>query len=281
MNTDTHKHNKLRKELVIIRGVTGAVGSAILERYGRRKQAVIYGISREARPWQDFIDKQSSRLFVATVICSVDATEEACQSFVEAIDLEQFRRVTYIHGVGSYRFEIDASGSFVVENDQDSDGVNDECLLLSYHLFRWMMQPLIDKFSGRIDGVIFGGLADKHLPRILHSWCSAMKRTEGYMREKAGERVRMFWFDISSVLCPHELLTRPFVFSHTDADPRSWLSPSELAKTVLGVLRNKRTQGSLLVTEVFRPWTNYFEEYYSDEYMVPRRLAETRGPGYR
>lgn len=263
-----------KHQLVIIMGVTGAIGSALLEQYGQKKNVVIYGISRKALSWQNFISQENAKLYPETFVCSMGLAEADCRMFIEAIDFKQFSRVTYIHCVGAYLFEIDKSGAFITENDLDEDGINDHVKHLSYDLFRWITQPLMCKMERKIDGAIFGGIADNHEPRIIQSWWRTMEKVEAYMRNIACERIGMFRFNISSVFCPHELITRPFVFIHTDADRLAWLTPHKLAAKVIYVVSSNRNGGHHKL-DVFNLWKGYFEGYYTDEYMVPRRIAET------
>ena len=262
-----------KKSLVIINGVTGAIGTALLEQYGRLKNTVILGISRRAMKAEEFIDPLTGKIYASTCICSLsDITETDCENFVNLIDFEKFSKVTYIHCIGTYLFEIDHDGHFMVTDDFDRDGINDRYMRLSYELFRRMTVPLIRNTRSPLVCTIFGSLADRHHPRIIQSWWRTMSNTEEFMKASASDRVCMFKFNISSVFCPHELLTRPYVFVNTTADPRSWLSPYRLAIKVRQSIRG--SSGSYHEEDIFNPWNDFFPEYYRDEHMVPRRLAE-------
>lgn len=264
-----------KKKLVIIAGITGAIGTALLEQYGSKKNTVVFGISRRARKVEDFIDPKTGKIYAATLICSLSQISEGCcDDFVSLIDFEKFSEITYIHCIGTYLFEIDKDGHFIVSNDKDKDGINDECMMLSYNLFQWMTKPLIARTKTRISCVIFGGLPDKHRPRIIQSWWKTMILVEEYMKNIADKRVGMHVFNISSVLCPHELMTRPYVFVNTEADPQAWLLSSQLAKLVRKKLC--REKGGYYKSDIFNPWAGFFSEFYLDEHMVPTKLAEVQ-----
>lgn len=264
----------MRKKLVIIAGVTGAVGTALMAEYGKWKDVVMVGISRQGLRWADFISHTTGKLPIASFICSLDAlNKEECDSFIAALDFEKFSEIVYCHCVGLYLFEIDRRGFFILENDHDKDGINDECLKLSYHFFRWMTRPLMEKSQVRLSCAIFGSLADRHQPRIIQSWWKAMRKVERYMEKSADKRVTMAHFSISSIFCPHELLNRPYVFVNTEAESQAWLSPFRLSSIVRKYL--KIWKGGYHQMDVYNTWSGFFDGFYSDTHMVPRRLAET------
>jgi hypothetical protein len=259
------------KRLVIISGITGAIGSALLAIYGTKKNSVIYGISRQAVAYENFINKKTGKLFCSTFVCSLTGAEESCGEFVSLIDFNQFSEVIYIHALGVYPFEINEKGAHVIENDDDRDGIDDRCTLLSYDIFRWITSEIISRTKSTVKFITFGGLADKHQPEIISSWWQTMEKVEHYMKEVADGRIGMYKFNISSVLCPHELITRPFVFVNTEADYQSWLLPSQLAKRVLKELLEI---GGYHEFDVYNPWKGFFPNYYANENMVLRRLRE-------
>jgi len=253
---------------------TGAIGSALMEKYGQKKNVVIFGLTRKALSWRDFVGSKAGKLPLVTFLCSVAFDIQDVADFIGNINFEEFSRVTYVHCVGAYLFEIDSEGHFEIEGDNDKDGINDVVKFLSYDVLSLFSKNIILRAKNNIDCVIFGGLADRHQPRILYSWWNTMEKTEAFMKENASGKVGMFKFDISSVFCPHELLMRPFVFTQTDADQTAWLSPSMLASEVVRTL-NVNNHGGFHKNDVFRHWEGFSAEYYMDQQMVPRRLAET------
>ena len=263
---------KVKKDLVIITGVTGAIGSALLEQYGQRKNTVIVGITRKSQTWKNFINKKTGKIYCGTLLCAVEFEEKEVKNFIAHIDVEEFARVTFIHCVGDYQFEVDSVGNFTTENDKDGDGINDLVKFLSYDLFKWFAGNLMRKTKSQLDFVIFGSLADKYEPQSFKSWWQTMKKTEHFMSSVITEKIGFFRFDISSVLCPHELITRPFVFTHTDADQTSWLSPSKLASEVIRALDT--SNGGFHKNDMFEHWDGFSSDYYQDEKIVPRRLLE-------
>ena len=92
------------KTLVIINGVTGAIGTAALARFSREDNITIYGLSRKANSFSSF--EIDGHLPTNTLICSIgDVTDrENCTQFVQSINTEAFNKIIYIHAVGFYPF---------------------------------------------------------------------------------------------------------------------------------------------------------------------------------
>ncbi|MFH0969253.1 MAG: hypothetical protein V1804_01975 [Patescibacteria group bacterium] len=260
------------KKLVIISGITGAIGSAILAVLGSKKNTIIYGISRQAINYGNFVNLKTGRFYLATFICSLPRMDEkSYRNFINSVDFREFSEVVYIHTLGVYPFEINEKGEHVIENDSDGDGIDDRCTLLSYDIFKWVTSEIIKRTSIPVECVTFGGLADRHQPEIIGSWWRTMEKVETYMRKVADNRISMYKFNISSVVCPHELITRPFVFANTEAEHQSWLSPNQLAKMIF---RELRKGGGYYESDVYNYWKGFSPDYYSNEKMTKRRLAE-------
>jgi len=260
------------KNLVIISGITGAIGSALLAEYLKKQNTFVYGISRKAQALQSLLVDE--KLPLSTLICSIgEASQQAVKTFVDHIDWKNIRSVTYIHAIGHYPFEVDIKGNFVVENDKDSDGINDMCLFLTYTLFKLFILNIKSHFSKKFTAVVFGGIADKYKPKAHTSWWTVMQKTKDWMIEnKAVAQFRVL--NISSVICPHEIITRPFVFSGTDANPKFWLKPCEVAKEVL-LMNSAYTKDKDFIEENFyHRLPGFNESYYDNKFFTPRKVSE-------
>lgn len=263
--------NNTKKRLVIISGVTGAIGGALLTVFGHRKNTIVYGLSRKAEPVNLFL--KNDKLPIATLACSI-GDDMDFESLFQKIDVENVRDITYVHCVGLYPFEVDRNGSIVVSNDNDGDGVNDEVHKLTYLSFVNATSMLQKYWKGKLSCAIFAGLADKHHPSGHKSWWTTIEKVKNYMRRSVGtnENLSMIVFNISSVLCPHEVITRPFVFVHTDADPRFWLNPYELARFVVSKLTSVTGYHEF---DKFKSKPGFDENsYYKDEVFTPRKVKE-------
>ena len=261
------------RSLVIVSGVTGAIGSAVLAEYGRKKNVVIYGISRQASNMRQFINRDTRKLHQRTLICSIDeVTEKSYQDFISLIDFSGFSEVIYVHALGLYPFEVDHNGNYVTENDYDGDGINDKCMFLTYTLFKTVTSKIAELTNVPLKCAIFGGLSDKHNPRAHKSWNHVIEKAKKYMMASAKKNISMLALNISSVICSHELITRPFAFINTDADHTYWLSPWEVGRKVAKELG--RMEGGYCETEIFNHNPNFRNGYYNDKNFTPRKVLE-------
>lgn len=259
------------KTLVIISGVTGAIGSAILAEYAKEKNNVIYGISRKALPIESFLN--NGKLPPKTLICSIGESLDFDLLF-RSVEYS-FKEVIYIHALGLYPFEVNSKGKISIEKDFDKDGVNDEVTKLTYQAFVSATQRLEKHWKGRVKCIIFGGIADKYRPDVHQSWWKTIEKVKEYMRNasKINRNVSMVVFNISSVLCPHEIVTRPFVFANTDADQTYWLSPYDLARFV--VKKISRISIGFHEFEKYKVKPNFKPDiYYNNKSFTPRKVKE-------
>ncbi|MES2060035.1 MAG: hypothetical protein V4438_03330 [Patescibacteria group bacterium] len=262
------------KTLVIINGVTGAIGTACLARFSREIDTTIIGLSRKAKPYYEFV--RDGHLPDKTIICNVGdpITESGCKSFVGAIDHVLYEKIIYVHALGVYPFEIDIDGNVKVSNDADGDGIDDKVVELSYNAF-FAMVTAIRSANKPLDALIFGGVADKHKPAVHKSWWTVMQIVKENMKKivQEGTDTNFFVLNISSVICPHEILTRPFVFEDTNADPRFWLMPHEVAEEVANLTLSDTNQG-FIEQDLFHKADYYQDDYFTEEKFTDRKKAE-------
>lgn len=262
------------KILVIINGVTGAVGTACLARFSREHNLTIYGLSRKANFFNIFV--KNEKLPDNSLICSIGdiANKNDCNKFVEAINISLYEKIIYIHAVGVYPFEIDSNGNIKVSNDDDNDGIDDRVLNLSYNAF-FAMSDELRKTSKSINSIIFGSIADKYEPIIHKSWWTVMKKIKENMNKIILEdkNINFFILNISSVICPHEIITRPFVFQNTNANPHFWLMPHEVAEET-AMLTFSDLNKRLTEQDLFHNADYYQDDYFSDSKFTERKKSE-------
>ena len=104
-----------------------------------------------------------------------------------------------------------------------------------------------------------------------------MKMTKKYMQKVAGKDSAMHLVNISSVLCSHEIATRPFVFIDTDADPAYWLAPAELATYLEKEMGKRNFFNGFHEHEVFKKRPDITHEYFSVKVFKERKMSELFG----
>lgn len=266
-----HNMEKNKKKIVIISGITGAIGSALFAEYGQDQNTVIYGISRKALPFESFL--KEGKLPLKTLICSIGSLNDYSELF-KHINYD-IGEIIYVHSLGLYPFEVNREGAITIENDSDKDGVNDDVTKLTFNAFVSATQNLQKYWKGISKCILFGGIADKYRPSVHQSWWKTIERVKEYMKieTRNNPNLSMSVFNISSVLCPHEVITRPFVFTDTDAEQAYWLHPYDLTRFVA-----RETEK---VKPGFREFERYnikpgfsSDTYYEDQHFTPRKVKE-------
>jgi len=261
------------KTLIIINGVTGALGAACLARFSREHGTTIVGLSRQAQKVDTFC--ANGYLPDNTLICSIGdiSSKEACKSFSQKIDKSFYEKIIYIHAVGVYPFELDTTGNIHVSNDNDNDGIDDRVVKLSHDAF-FAMTEALEGVGLPVRALIFGGIADKFKPAVHKSWWTVIEKTKDRMKKEAEQKNKTSFFvlNISSVICPHELITRPFVFQNTNADVSFWLMPHEVAEQVAALVFSKRN--GFVEDRLFHKADYYEEDYFADPKFTKRKKAE-------
>lgn len=102
---------------------------------------------------------------------------------------------------------------------------------------------------------------------------AAERKLIWHLNEEKLLGVKISLVNISSVLCPNELISRPFVFSATDADPMYWLQPAEVAQFLESLMQKKQRQ-NFKEYELFKKKPGFDPEYYTDEKFTPRKIKE-------
>lgn len=261
------------KTLVIINGVTGAIGSACLARFSREHDTSIWGLSRKTPPAETFCINEY--LPDNTMIFSIgDITSKTdCDNFAKKINTKLYEKIIYIHAVGVHPFELDDAGNIHVSNDNDNDGVDDRVMNLSYNAF-FAMTEALNGVNLPIKALIFGSIADKFKPAIHKSWWTVMNMIRERMKSEVAQKKNISYFvlNISSVICPHEIITRPFVFQNTNADLFFWLMPHEVAEQVVSLVFSSRS--GFAEDELFHKADYYEDDYFADAKFTKRKKAE-------
>ncbi|MEN9558365.1 MAG: hypothetical protein RL141_734 [Candidatus Parcubacteria bacterium] len=260
------------KNLVLINGVTGAIGSACLAQFSRNPNNTIYGFARRARIYQFFL--KNGAMPDATLVCSLGSDIiRGLRDLLSKVDRSQYERVVYVHALGVYPTEIDMDGVIRVSNDHDEDGIDDRVMTLSYEVFFGALDTLV-QMELPTQAIIFGGLSDKHQPLVHQSWWKVMEKMKKRGMEVVGAQsgFGLTLLNVSSVMGPNDLMTRPFVFRDTDATAHCWLMPHEVAEAVERLTSGDRT--GFQECELFHRAGYFKQGYYEGEGFTDRKKRE-------
>ncbi len=271
----------MKKQLYIIPGISGAVGNALLAQVLQDPHAVVYGVSREAKAYTGFINPETEFLYPKTFICSLGSIQDAqIKDFVTSIDFSSFNKVMCVHALGHFPFEINKKGEHVVNHDYDGDGINDITLDLSCRIFKSFtteIRKVTNKEKKPFASVLFGSIVDQYRLKEHESWWKVMKMTKKYMHKAAGKHSAMHLVNISSILCSHEIATRPFVFIDTDADPAYWLAPAELATYLEKEMKKRNFFSGFHEHVVYKKRPDITHGYFSAKVFKERKMSELFG----
>ncbi|MEK9158016.1 MAG: hypothetical protein AAB638_02435, partial [Patescibacteria group bacterium] len=184
-----------------------------------------------------------------------------------------YEKIIYIHSVGVYPFELDDAGNIHVSHDEDGDGIDDRVMKLSYEAFFSMVESL-KEIGLPVTSLVFGGIADKFRPAVHKSWWTVMERVRLRMKEelKNNTSISFFILNISSVICPHELITRPFVFQKTNANEIFWLMPHEVAENVVSLVFSNKNR--FVEDDLYHKADYYEDDYFTANKFTKRKKAE-------
>ncbi len=262
-----------KKTLVIINGVTGAIGTACLARFSREHNTNIIGLSRRALNVDTFC--RDGYLPDNTLACFIGdiSNKEDCENFTKKINKKLYEKIVYIHAVGAYPVELDNLGNIHVSHDDNNDGIDDLVVKISHDAF-FAMTEALESINLPIKALIFGSIADKFKPLVHKSWWTVIERTKEKMKREAqkNKNISFFVLNISSVITSSELLNRPFVFQNTTADESFWLMPSEVAEKATSLLISNRT--GFVEDEIFHKADYYKKDHFTEERYTKQRKNE-------
>lgn len=269
------------KKLYIISGITGAVGNALLAEVAKEPGAVVYGISRKGKEYVTFVNSRTGLLQTHTFICSLGELEDATiKSFLGLIDVNTYSSVTYVHALGHFPFEVNRDGEHQVLNDKNGDGIDDLTYDLSFRVFKTVtsrLKTICEKHQVPVAAFIIGSITDKFRLKEHQSWWRTFDLIRTYMKETAGQGFGMHLVNVSSVICSHEIITRPYVFIDTDADMRFWLAPSELAGYISAQLKGTSAFSGFQEHDLFHERPDLNKDYFSAVPFRHRKMKELFG----
>lgn len=267
------------KRLLIINGVTGALGNAVLTAAVQHRDAVVYGMTRQGLPVEEQFVPGGNKLPTRTLTVSIGPhinEQSAIAGFVRAIDFEQFDRVDYVHAVGVMPFDVNDAGKHFVENDTDGDGINDLCMALTPHAFLGMVDALAASSDKPITALVFGALSDMWNPSAHHSWIRSIEALKDGLKKRlqVNSSLAGVVLNISSVSCAHELLVRPYLCANTNPDLTKYMSPDDCARRALQLVAEAH-RGKFVEVDFYRPVAHFVPEvYYEDANFTRQKVKE-------
>jgi len=271
---NTIAQEKQIKKVYIINGAMGVIGSPVFTHLALQSDTVVYGISRRGLPFNEYLD-EDNKLPEAHLVFSLGDYMEDGESIIETFvdSLPENYEIIFLHSMGCFLTEMNREGQVVIENDNDSDGINDTVKRLTYTIPRLFAEKLSQKGT-RVSFLQLGSLADDQFLPVHHSWVTSMD-----MIKKEYKKISQFnsnfsatTINVSSVLTPKELIERPFVTLQTNADLKFWLDPADIGKYIY----TNRDAFALGYTEIslFNSWPKFNNKHFHAATYIDRRKKE-------
>lgn len=238
-------------KLVLISGVSGAMGRTYYKYFVRLKGVVCFGIAR--RPSSD------SRHVALDLL-----DKEKAEAFVQLLPIEGVSEILYMHLIGMAKFEPDGKP----EIDHDGDGIDDEVYSSNVLTLKNIVSPLVkraEELKIPISIVNICSISDVYIVPLWQSYSRSKNIVRQYMKSQPAF-VRNIIINISSLKADLEKYGRPF------ADTSYWLNPRELLERSLPVIEIRLPVRTIEV-DIFNPDPNYGPEYFTN---IPLLLEKWR-----
>ncbi|MFZ4648795.1 MAG: hypothetical protein ACOYMB_04180 [Patescibacteria group bacterium] len=261
------------KTLAIIAGAAGEIGTEFCKSLVNRRIDCLAVIRN--RPCAIELGARN----FSQVVCDLENPLEVKNVFGK-IDLESYKKIIFIHAIGTDRFEPRGYPIIrpleTIPSDVYRTNVNSFKYLLRFltnRLDEWYLDnryedhPWVD-----LKAVIIAGEADKYAPFVIESFCEAKFINRGYLHSFLS--ILPGWFsglsvNITSTITRSACLTRPF------ADTRYWLTPQEVVsesieEIIFGKARYKEIS-------IIKPSPDFTEDYYRSDKMLYEKWSEETG----
>jgi NADP-dependent 3-hydroxy acid dehydrogenase YdfG len=259
------------KTLVIISGISASIGQEILKKYLLEQDTVIYGISRKGVS-MDKIEFLPEHHFVVNVNLQ---SNESINTFISKIPENTYQKINYFHSVGEFKTEINENLEHSIENDADSDGIDDNVFSLvagAYQQIVSGLDNLSKECNCEFNVVSFGSLADEHDIRCFTSFRKSREIVESFSRkiQLNNPNANMYLFNTSTILSADELIERPYIFT-TNVNPIYWITPAELIKRAIGFMELEK---GVVKKDIYLSNPNFSTDYFDNDITYKRRVKE-------
>lgn len=258
---------KKQKQLVIIAGVAGEIGtefaqklvSSNIETLGIIRNKPVAGIESP---------------LLKTVACHLDNPEHVEQVFSQ-IDLASFDRVIYLHTIGVDKFDPRGYPHIQSMKTIDEDIYNTNVNTFKYLLRFLVKEVRTIRSTGKnieLKTAIIAGVSDKYSPFVIEGFCEAKFILREYIRSYV-ERFPL-WFsglsiNVTSTVTKSAVAVRPY------ANTEFWLTPKEVVdKSFSDLISNAKEYKELDLIK-FSP--EYADDYYENNEKLYTKWSKETG----
>lgn len=247
------KKNYKNKTLIIIAGAAGEIGTEFCKKATENNIDCIGVIRNNA--------VGLSSPFLTQITCHLDDENSIIKAFA-SIDFSKYKKIVYLHTIGVDKFDprgypkIKPMDS--IPSDVYNTNVNSFKYLLKYCVLRVKNLNEENNKKIKLKVAIIAGVADKHAPFVIESFCEAKYILRQYIQSCVG--LYKGWFsglsiNVTSTITNSALKVRPH------ADTTFWLKPSDVSEQSFSqlILGNSKYKEIDIIKNSPKFFTGYYE----------------------
>lgn len=258
------------KTLAIIAGAAGEIGSSFSKAFADKGIDVIAIIRTKKLSF--------SSPLISEVVCHLDDKKDIESKF-ENISIEDYQEVIYLHTIGVDKF--DPRG---YPNIQPMQTIDPEVYTTNVNSFKYLMRYLVQRVGNhnisiknntRLKIAMIGGVADKHAPFVIESFCEAKYIIRQYIQSQVNlypEWVSGLSINVTSTITESALKVRPH------ADTKYWLKPDDVVNRSLEILlTNFTSRDGYGEIDIIKELPNFVQGYYENDEMLYKKWSRETG----
>jgi hypothetical protein len=256
------------KNLVLISGATGSIGSCFFEQFILEPDNHVVGLSRSGLNIYEIPNHHSIVYFDFN-------KKKSYESLAKIINKNNYKKIIYIHAVGKFLTEINYDKKNKSFNEPRKGNYNKDVVSLTHNYTATMVDFLLKNVrkTTPVVAVNIGSLSDEFDIPVFQSWRYAQNKLLNFF-DKSVKRYKNFsalTVRVSTILGANELLDRPFLFS-TETDPNFWLPKTELVAYVKR--RIKYVSNNSKIENLFRRYPWFDKNHWNGQKTFLRRVQE-------
>lgn len=256
------------KKLVIIAGAAGEIGSEFCAQLAERHIDCIAVVRNKTL--------SITSPLVRSIQCNLDNQQEIEEKF-RTVEFEMYDQVIYLHTIGVDKFDPRGYPSIHPMNTIDPEVYHTNVNSFKY-LMRYCVQRIrninLERKTKKTEFkiAIIAGVADKHAPFVIESFCEAKFILRQYIQSSVGlypEWVSGLSINVTSTITKSALAVRPY------ADTKYWLTPQEVVAQSMNELVGEHAGYKEI--DIIKNLPNFIEGYYENNPMLYEKWSRETG----
>lgn len=259
------------KNLILISGATGSIGSSFFEQFILEHNYHVIGLSRSGL--------RTSTIPNHHCIIYFDFEDEkSYEKIGNLIRAHTYEKIFYVHAVGKFLTEIIHNKNNNTFSEPQLGTYDEETVKLTFHYTSRMTDFLLKntKETTPIVVVNIASLSDEFEIPVFQSWRYAQTKLINFFGKRCEENKNLsaITLRVSTILSAKEIVDRPYLFD-TNTDPGFWLTKTELVNFVKQEI--KRSFCGSKIKNLFKVYPKFDKDHWNGKKTFMRRLQELYG----